>query len=357
MSGPEQGAYDAILVVSFGGPERREDVLPFLENVTRGRGVPRERLEEVAARYDAMGGRSPINEQTSAFLRALEAELRAHGVELPVYWGNRNWHPLLADTLRAMKREGRRRALAFVTSTFASYSGCRQYLEAIEAAREGAGEGAPEVHKLRSHFNHPGFVEAMVARTREAIDALPPERRAEARLVFTAHSIPDAMAMGSHYVAELEEACALVAERCAPTTPPTPSGRPSFGLAFQSRSGPPEVPWLEPDILDHLGALAEEGDAPVVVVPIGFLSDHMEVVWDLDREAKARAAELGLTMVRAGTAGTHPAFVSAVRELVEERLGRVATRRALGTMGPAPDRCEPGCCAYTPRRSRRPPAP
>jgi ferrochelatase len=343
----ELAPYDAILVVSFGGPERLEDVRPFLENVTRGRGVPPERLEEVASRYREMGGKSPINAQVSDFIVALEAELGARGVDLPVYWGNRNWHPFLEDTLRMMKREGRTRALAFVTSTFASYSGCRQYLENIEAARAAIGEGAPEVQKLRSHFNHPGFIEAMIDRTRTAIERLAPEHRASARLTFTAHSIPDAMAMGSHYVAELEEACALVTEGLA---------REDFRLVFQSRSGPPQVPWLEPDILEHLGALAEASDDAVVIVPIGFLSDHMEVVWDLDREAAARAAELGLPMVRAGTAGTHPAFVAAVRELIEERLGRVSTRRALGTMGPAPDSCGPGCCAYTPRRSRRPPA-
>lgn len=333
--------YDSLLVVSFGGPERPEDVMPFLERVTEGKGVPRERLEAVADHYYALGGKSPINAQTRALIEALEAELRAHGIDLPIYWGTRNSPPLLADTLAQMARDGRKRAIAFVTSTFSSYSGCRQYLEAIEEARKTVGPEAPEVHKLRSHFNHPGFIEGMADRVAEAFAKRSSPDRAGVRIAFTAHSIPEQMANSCDYVAQLEEASALIAEKVQ---------HDEWQLVYQSRSGPPQVPWLEPDILEHLEALAAIGKEAVVVVPVGFLSDHVEVVWDLDHDAKKRADELELEMVRAKTIGTHPAFVAAIRELVEERLGRVSSRRALGKLGPARDECAPGCCAYV--RSR-----
>jgi ferrochelatase len=320
-------SYDAILVLSFGGPEKREDVIPFLENVLRGRNVPRERMLAVAEHYYEFGGASPINGQNRALIAALEAELAAHGPDLPIYWGNRNWHPLFADTLTRMKADGVRRALAFVTSAFSSYSACRQYLDDIVRERAAVGPGAPEVDKLRAFYDHPGFIGPMIERVRTALDQLP-----AAALLFTAHSIPVAMAQTSRYEQQLREACRLVAAGV---------GRAEWSLVYQSRSGPPTQPWLEPDIGDALRGLS--GVREVVVAPIGFISDHMEVVYDLDTEARGICQELGLHMVRAGTVGTHPAFVSMIRELVLERLGEVAPR-ALGTLGVGPDVCAMDCC-------------
>jgi len=328
-------SYDALLLVSFGGPEGMADVEPFLDQVLRGRRVTLERRREVAHHYEHFGGVSPINAQNRALLDALRAELATHSPRLSLYWGNRNWHPFLGDTIRQMAGDGIRRALAFVTSAYSSYSGCRQYLEDIERARATVGPDAPAVEKLRVFHDHPGFVEANADRVREALAALPPARRGAARLVFTAHSIPAAMAAGNDYVAQLRETCALVAGVVE-------HGR--WTLAYQSRSGPPEVPWLEPDILRHLEALQAEGARDVVVAPVGFVSDHMEVVYDLDIEAQARARALALGFVRAGTAGTHPAFVRMIRELVEERV-RGGQRRALGARGPRADVCGPDCCA------------
>jgi ferrochelatase len=333
--------HDAILVLGFGGPERPEDVMPFLENVVRGRNVPAERLALVAEHYQHLGGRSPINDQCRALVAALRTELDAHGIALPIYWGNRNWHPFLEDTLRSMAADGVKHALAYVTSAFSSYSGCRQYREDIGKAREAFGEGAPQIDKLRVFYNHPGFVDAVTERAREALAQLPAEARAAARLVFTAHSIPLGMASGCDYAAQLREIAGVVSERL---------GAPGFDLVYQSRSGPPQVPWLEPDVCDHLRSLAAQGATSVVVVPLGFVSDHMEVVWDLDHEAKGVAEQLGLALVRAGTVGEHPLFVAMIRELVEEKLGRVHTRRSVGPSGPRPDSCAPGCCVYTPAR-------
>ncbi|MCR4411819.1 MAG: ferrochelatase [Thermoguttaceae bacterium] len=328
--------YDAFLLVSFGGPERREDVLPFLENVVRGKRVPRERLLEVAERYELFDGASPINQQNRALLAAILAEFNAHGVRLPVYWGNRHWHPLLEDTIREMAEDGVRRALAFVTSAFASYSGCRQYLEDIDRARQAAGPAAPVVEKLRLFYNHPGFIEPMADRVRAALDELPAGRRDSARLVFTAHSIPLAMAACSKYVDQLQEACRLVSERV---------GRTEWTLAYQSRSGPPEQPWLEPDVGDYLVELHRAGQATdVVVVPIGFVSEHMEVVYDLDVELAGLCETLGIRLVRAGVVGTHPRFVRMIRELVEERLDPAAARLALGPLGSCPEVCPADCC-------------
>jgi protoporphyrin/coproporphyrin ferrochelatase len=327
--------YDAFLLVSFGGPERMEDVRPFLENVLRGRNVPTARLEEVAIHYAHFGGVSPINGHNRALLEALRGELDRHGPRLPLYWGNRNWSPFLADTVAKMADDGVTRAVAFVTSAFSSYSGCGQYLEDIAKARAAVGPRAPRIDKVRVFYNHPGFIEAMTDRAISAFGELPPERRAKARLVFTAHSIPLAMASTSDYVAQLEEACGLVAAG---------AGGHAWRLVYQSRSGPPHQPWLEPDILDHLRTLAAEGATDVVVVPIGFASDHMEVKYDLDHEARLVAGTLGLNLVRAGTAGTHSRFVSMIRELVEERLREAPERRALGSRGPAPDLCPEGCC-------------
>jgi ferrochelatase len=327
--------FDALLVVSFGGPEGPDDVLPFLENVTRGRNVPRARLEEVAEHYLCLGGVSPLNAQNRELIAALELELAAHGIALPIYFGNRNWHPLLPDTLAAMTLAGVRRALAFVTSAFSSYSGCRQYREDVYRAQLAAGPDAPEVLKLRAFFNHPGFVQANADHLRDALAALPASRRADARIVFTAHSIPLAMARQCRYEAQLAEAARLVAEA---------AGVPAHGVAYQSRSGPPHVPWLEPDVCDHLRELAARGVRAVVLAPIGFLSDHVEVAYDLDVEARAVADELGIELVRAAAAGTHPAFVAMIRELVQERLDPGVPRRALGRFGPVADVCAPSCC-------------
>ncbi|MEV0409027.1 ferrochelatase [Actinoallomurus sp. NPDC050550] len=321
--------YDALLLLSFGGPEKPEDVMPFLENVTRGKGVPRARLEAVAEHYHHFGGASPINQQCRDLKAAIEADFAANGLDLPVYWGNRNWHPFLADTLRQMKADGVRRAAAFATSAYSGYSCCRQYLEDIDRARDEV-EDAPEVDKLRIYYNHPGFVEPMIENTRAALDRLPVELRDDARVVFTAHSVPLAQPGREDYVAELTDISAVVAE-----------GRP-WDLVYQSRSGPPSVPWLEPDILDHLAKLHAEGARAAVIVPVGFVSDHMEVKYDLDIEAAELAGRLGLRIERAATPGVHPRFVAMVRELLLERDG--TDRPALGSLGPRPDHCAAGHC-------------
>ncbi|HVV58383.1 MAG TPA: ferrochelatase [Gaiellaceae bacterium] len=325
---------DAVVVVSFGGPEGPDDVMPFLENVTRGRGVPRERLLEVAEHYQRFGGVSPINEQNRELIAALEAELRAHGIDLPVYFGNRNWRPFLVDTLREMRDDGVRRALAFFTSAFSSYSGCRQYRENLFEAQQAVGPDAPEAPRLRMVYNHPGFVEANVDRVRDALAELEVDPD-EVHVAFTAHSIPAAMARNCAYEAQLRETARLVADA---------TGIADFAVAYQSRSGPPQVPWLEPDVNDHLEEVAARGVRAVVVSPIGFVSDHLEVLYDLDVEARATAERLGLRLARAGTAGTHPAFVAAIRELVQERLSSDVPRRALGRFGPSHDTCAPDCC-------------
>jgi protoporphyrin/coproporphyrin ferrochelatase len=339
--------YDAILLVSFGGPEKRDDVMPFLENVTRGRGVPRERLLEVAEHYYRFDGVSPINAQNRALLAALRTLLDSQGPAFPLYWGNRNWQPLLTETVARMADDGIRRALAFVTSAFASYSSCRQYLEDIARARAEVGARAPVIDKLRLYWDHPGFIEPMVEHTESALAMLPDDARGEAHLAFTAHSVPRSTA-ASAYVAQLEEASGLVAARLRSRHP--------WAVAFQSRSGPPAQPWLEPDVRDHLAALRARGVTEVVLVPIGFVSDHLEVQWDLDVEAAARARELGMRLTRAATVGTHPGFVAMIRELVRERTGDAA-RLALGRGGPAPDVCVPACCPAPARPPMAPAAP
>ncbi|HTU24308.1 MAG TPA: ferrochelatase [Pirellulales bacterium] len=333
-------SYDAVLVVSFGGPEAPDEVLPFLENVLRGKNVPRERMLAVAEHYDHFGGRSPINEQNGALIAALEAELAAQGPALPVYWGNRNWHPLLPDTLAKMARDGVRRALALVTSAYSSYSSCRQYLENIVDAQRAVGATAPEVHKLRAFFNHPRFIAAQVDRVRTAWEQIPSERRTAAELIYTAHSIPQTMADGCDYAAQLRETGRLVAEQLAES----PADLPNWDLAYQSRSGPPSQPWLGPDIGDRLRAAHVAGVRDVVVAPIGFLSDHMEILYDLDTEAAAIAAEMGLNLVRAGTVGSHPELISMIRELIIERMSPGGVRLALGTLGPRRDECPTDCC-------------
>ena len=328
--------HDAILLISFGGPEKPDDVMPFLENVVRGKNVPRERLLEVAEHYALFGGESPINAENRMLLTALVNELYAHGLNPPVYWGNRNWHPFLADTLRQMADDGVQRALAFVTSAFASYSGCRQYREDIERARAEVGPDAPVVEKLRLFYNHPGFIEAAADRAAAATARLPDAQRENARLLFTAHSLPVAMARTCAYEQQLREACRLVAERL---------GRAEWELVFQSRSGPPSQPWLGPDIGDRLVELHAAGErGGVVIVPIGLLAENMETVYDLDVEIRALCDHLGLDMVRAATVGSHPRLVQMIRELIEERLDPAAPRLALGNDGPWPDVCPEDCC-------------
>lgn len=329
--------YDALLLLSFGGPERYEDVIPFLENVLRGKRVPKERMLEVAEHYYLFDGVSPINEQNRALLAALIPELTSHGIELPVYWGNRNWHPLLADTVRQMAEDGVCRALAFVTSAFASYSGCRQYLVDIERARGEVGPEAPEIDKLRLFHNHPGFIEPTAERVAEALGSIEESARASARLVFTAHSLPIAMSDGCPYVAQLRDACQLVAHRV---------GRSEWDLVYQSRSGPPSQPWLEPDVCDHLRDLGSAGYRDVVLVPIGFLSEHMEVIYDLDVEAARVGEEVGLNLVRSSVVGCHPRFVAMIRELIQERLDENPKRLSEGTLGVSPDDCGPDCCRW-----------
>src|SRR3984957_19409604 len=327
-------AYDAVLVLSFGGPEKPDDVMPFLENVLRGRNVPRERMLAVAEHYHHFDGKSPINDQNRALIAALKAELASHGLPLPIYWGNRNWHPLLADTLRQMRADGVRKALAFVTSIFSSYSGCRQYLEDIERARDEV-DGAPEIHKLRSFYNHPLFIEAQADELRAAL------RNRPATLLFSAHSVPLSMAETSDYRKQLTESCRLVAERVSVD---------DWRLVYQSRSGPPGQPWLEPDIGDVLREMDRGAD--VVVVPIGFVSDHMEVIYDLDTEAQDIARERGVNLMRAATVGVHPKFLRMIRELIEERFG-LCQPRAIGQYPPSHDVCAPGCCpAPAPRGAR-----
>ena len=333
--------YDAFLLVSFGGPEGPAEVLPFLENVLRGRNVPKERMLEVAEHYQHFGGKSPINDQNRALLAAVEKELATAGIKLPVYFGNRNWHPLLPDTLRQMKQDGVQRAIAFFTSAFSSYSGCRQYRENIAAAQADVGEGAPQVDKLRVFFNHPGFIEPMVESTAAALAQIPAGRRDKALLLFTAHSVPLSMAATCQYELQLQEASRLVADGV---------NRGAWRLVYQSRSGPPSQPWLEPDVGVALKEVAEAGGKDVVVVPIGFISDHMEVLFDLDEEAQNISRQLGLNMVRAATVGTHPRFVRMIVELVQERLSENPVRLALGNLGPSHDVCPLDCCVYQPKR-------
>jgi ferrochelatase len=363
--------YDAILVVSFGGPEKHEDVIPFLENVLRGRNVPRERMLAVAEHYYHFDGKSPINQQTRELISAIEVELTAHGPKLPVYWGNRNWHPMLADTLRQMKADGVRRALAFVTSAYSSYSGCRQYREDIARAQAEVGEGAPVVEKLRVFFNHPGFLEATENRIKDALGELldaslrsaerpmaavltqspsgqqekskspllaKPARNGapnDIQIIYVAHSIPLSMATTSDYVKQLEEVRRLSSAAL---------GIENDSLVYQSRSGAPGQPWLEPDILDHLREVKAKNLASgVVIAPISFISDHMEVLYDLDIEARQLCESLGLPMARAKTVGVHPKFVGMIRELILERTSGTE-RRALGALGARGDLCAEDCC-------------
>jgi ferrochelatase len=337
-------SYDAIFIVSFGGPEGADDVLPFLENVLRGKNVPRERMLEVARHYDHFGGVSPINAQNRRLITALERELAEHGPQLPVYWGNRNWHPLLPDTLAQMAADGVKRALAFFTSAYSSYSGCRQYLENIAAAQEQVGPTAPQVDKLRVFFNHPGFIEPMVESLGQCLDRIPAEQRDAVTVLFTAHSIPTAMAENCRYEDQLREASRLVAEGAGVP-------RDCWELVYQSRSGPPQQPWLEPDVGDRIEQLHAAGELhQLIVVPIGFISDHLEVLYDLDTQVKELCQQLGVSMQRAATVGDHPRFVQMIRELIVERIAGASDRPTLGALGAGHDVCAADCCQFTPRR-------
>jgi len=328
-------AYDAVLLVSFGGPDGPDDVIPFLENVLRGRNVPRERMLEVAEHYQHFGGKSPINDQNRALLAALREELARSGPQIPVYWGNRNWHPLLTDTLREMADAGVKRAIAFVTSAYSSYSGCRQYRENIAAACAALGDRAPQVDKIRVFFNHPGFVGPMAANVTRALGHFSAADRATVPVMFTAHSIPTSMADGCRYGAQLAEASRLVAEQAHVA---------DWSLVYQSRSGPPTQPWLEPDVCDAIRSLHARGGRRLVIAPIGFISDHMEVLYDLDTEAADLCRDLGIDMVRAATVGTDPAFISMVRDLIAERSGLLTERAAVGHLPANHDVCPLDCC-------------
>ncbi len=335
--------YDAVLLVSFGGPEGPDDVMPFLENVLRGKNVPRERMLEVAEHYNAFGGVSPINEQNRQLIAALKEDFQANNVDLPIYWGNRNWDPMLPDTLREMAADGVKSAIALFTSAYSSYSGCRQYRENIAEAQKEVGPDAPQVDKARAFFNHPGFVEANIIRMQEALEKLGGDPTAPVTVLFTAHSIPMSMADNCKYSEQLLETSRLIAEACN-----VPAE--NWSLVYQSRSGPPQQPWLEPDVCDALKEKVSAGAKRVVIAPIGFISDHMEVIYDLDHEAADAAKELGIDMVRAGTVGTHPRFVAALRELVLERATDTEERPVLGNLPPKHDVCPLDCCTYTPRR-------
>jgi ferrochelatase len=357
--------FDAFLLLSFGGPEGLDDVLPFLRNVTRGRGVPDERLAAVAEHYQHFHGVSPINARNRELIAALRAEFDAAGIGLPIYWGNRNWKPYVADAVRQMRDDGIRRALVLATSATGGFSSCRQYRNDVAQARAVSGDGAPELLKLRHFFDHPGFVAANADAARAALATLPAAERDTARLVFTAHSIPvamnetagpadgfpaagdaarnDAAAGGRLYERQQRDTARLVAEQVR-----GPGA--AFDLVWQSRSGPPQVAWLEPDINDHLRSLAAGGVRAVVICPTGFVSDHLEVLWDLDTEARQTAADLGIACARAATAGTHPAFVAAVRELVQEQLSAAAPR-SLGSLGLCGLTCPADCCPAPQRRA------
>lgn len=341
--------YDAILILSFGGPEKREDVIPFLENVLRGKPVPRERLLEVAEHYYHFDGISPINEQCRELITALRSELDENGVALPIYWGNRNWEPFLNDTILQMKKDGVRRVITYVTSGFSCYSGCRQYRENIAAALQQPGVDDLHVAKLRVFYNHPDFISVLSERVGAALGHFDETDRTSVRIAFTAHSIPMTMARTSDYEKQLKETCRLVAEALH-----IPESQ--WDLVYQSRSGRPEDPWLEPDILDHLRSLKEAGTSKVVVSPVGFLSDHMEVLYDLDDEAKKFCEAEGIQMFRAGTPGNHPRFIGMIRKLIQER-NCGASKECTGLFPANHDVCPVDCCPAPARPAHGRPGP
>ena len=357
--GTRPSPYEALLLVSFGGPEKPDDVVPFLENVTRGRGIPRERLEEVGEHYFLFGGRSPINDQNRELIAAIEEDFASNGIDLPVYWGNRNWDPYLTDALRRMEADGIKRAACLVTSAYSSYSGCRQYRENLADAVAETGPGAPTLDKLRHYFNHPGFVEPNVDATLAALADLGDRVRHDARLLFVTHSIPTSMneasgRSGGAYVAQHLSLAEEIVERVRQET----GHRYASELVYCSRSGPPSVPWLEPDVNDRMEELPAQGTEAVVVVPIGFVSDHMEVIYDLDTEAAATAEKLGLHFARAATAGVDPRFVAMVRDLLLERAaverGLDVVRASEGSQPPCWDVCPAGLLRQPARAPARP---
>lgn len=330
--------HDAFLLVSFGGPEGMPDVMPFLRNVTRKRNVPDDRLRKVAQHYELFGGVSPINQQNRDLIAVLKKEFIEHDIDLPIYWGNRNWHPMIEHAVKKMRDDGIKNALAFATSAYSSYSSCRQYLEDIERAREATGEHAPIIEKLRPFFNHPSFIAANESRLRDAIALLPENMRSDFHIAFSAHSIPSGMASECHYAAQLHATAKVLAGSVGCT---------DWKVVYQSRSGPPSQPWLEPDICDHIRDLKRQGYPGLVIAPIGFVSDHMEVLYDLDVEAWQLCQQLGMVVQRVQTAGTHPAYVRMIRELVEERVAEQhanANVDAGGVLQLLPWLCEPTCC-------------
>ena len=356
-SGPahveEPVAYDALLLLGFGGPEGQDDVIPFLRNVTAGRGIPDERLEEVAHHYRHFGGVSPINQQNRDLVAALDAELRARGIDLPVYWGNRNWMPYVADAVQQLHADGHRRVLALATSAYSSYSSCRQYREDLADALEATGVGEQlQIDKVAQFFDHPGFVTPFVDGIRSGLEQLREhgiEKPDEIEVLFSTHSIPVADAErsgprdrdfgpGGAYAAQHTAVAEQIMRTLGSESP--------WQLVYQSRSGPPSVPWLEPDVNDAIAALPAQGRRGVLIVPLGFVSDHMEVMWDLDTEAIETATELGLVAVRTATPGTSPTYVAGLVDLIEERLqGTPASQRERVTsLGPWFDVCRPGCC-------------
>jgi ferrochelatase len=332
--GSEQ--FDAFLLVSFGGPEGMDDVVPFLENVLRGKNVPAERMKAVAQHYKLFDGVSPINEQNRILIKALKPIIEDGGPGLPIYWGNRNWHPFLADTVQQMADDGIKRALAFVTAAYSSYSSCRQYQQNITEAQSKVGAKAPQIEKIRPFYNHPGFIEANADHLARSLKTIPGKRQWEAALAFTAHSIPCAMARGCDYQTQLLETCNLIIDRLQYLGP--------WQLVYQSRSGAPNQEWLEPDILDHVKRLASQAVSDLIIHPVGFLCDHMEVLYDLDTQAKELGTACGISVTRSPTVGTHPRFLEMIRELVEERTNPSPVRQAIGKYGPADDLCASHCC-------------
>lgn len=335
--------FDAFLFQSFGGPNKYSDIIPFLENVTRGRNIPRERLDTVADQYRIFGGKSPINEINGGIIERLETAFRNHGIELPIYFGNRNFAPYVSDALAQMKADGRKRAIAFVTSAYGSFSGCKQYKLDVEAAQRQIGPDAPEVVKIRHYYSHPGFIEPLVENSVTALDSLPESHLAE--LIFTAHSIPRSMADTSPYLQQLDRAVNLVAAGIQEKT-----GSPHhFSLVFQSRTGPPNQEWLEPDVSDHLKALASRGVRSAVVIPISFISDHMEVIYDLDTLAAKTAHELDIGFARAGTSSDSPQFIEMIIDLTKELLDPSHSAKSLGGFSDL-NGCSAGCCPTKPNR-------
>lgn len=351
-------AYDGILLAGFGGPEGQEDVIPFLRNVTRGRGIPDERLEEVAHHYRHFGGVSPINGQNRALKAALESELAARGIDLPVYWGNRNWAPYLEEVVTEASAQGHNTLLAFATSAYSSFSSCRQYREDFARVLEETGLGdTVTIDKIRPFYDHPGFVDAFETGVRDAVATFLADgiAAADIQILFSTHSIPtdDAVRSGSRdidwgdggaYAAQHLAVAAWVMDRVRQTIPE--ASEVSWELVYQSRSGPPSQPWLEPDVCDVIEELPARGRKAVAVVPVGFMSDHMEVLWDLDTEASEAAEEAGLAFTRTPTPGVSPAFVTGIVDLIEERLqGRPNEDRPHVTALPGGfDVCRPGCC-------------